>query len=145
MAYYLVRAVNNYAEAVNNHKKGFIYSLALAKEVNSNVRVLFPSMQNANSQFLAEAIGPDVAHKLCGSRAKKVSIENVEFSASWLDGVKSRQACSEKVFLVIIPQLIEIESLTKTLGTGIEMIVVEHHAEPGELKRWAAEVKAKNI
>lgn len=145
MGYYLVQGVDDYSAAIDNHRLGFAHALNLAKQANSNVRVLFPSMQTANSQFLSEALGNDFADKLCDSKAKTIKLEGIEFSASWIGSVKSHRSFAEKVFLVIIPQLVEIETLTKILGGGIDMLVIEHHAEPGELNRWASEVKAKKL
>ncbi|MCA6954668.1 hypothetical protein [Pectobacterium polaris] len=145
MGYYFVQGVNDYTAAIDNHELGFAYALKLAKLANSNVRVLFPSMQFANSQFLSEALGNDVADRLCDSKAKKIKLEGVEFSASWIRSVKSHITFTEEVFLVITPPLIEIEALTKTLGKNIDMIVVEYHAAPDELKRWVSDVKAKRL
>lgn len=145
MGYYWVQGVNNYSAAIDNHKLGFASALKLAELAKSNVRVLFPSMNSAKSKFLSEALGNDLANRLCDSKAKTMKLNGVEFSASWIGSVKSHRSFTEKVFLVIVPQLIEIESLTKILGENIDMLVIEHHAKPSELNRWALEVKAKRI
>ncbi|QLT89268.1 hypothetical protein [Klebsiella grimontii] len=38
-----------------------------------------------------------------------------------------------------------IRTFPKTLGSNIEIVVVEFHAKPNELKRWTDDVKAKKI
>ncbi|QLT89270.1 hypothetical protein [Klebsiella grimontii] len=113
MGFFLVSGVNEHEASVENHRKGFAYALGLAKKHHSDVRVLFPDMALALTQYLSEAIGDKVASKLCSSSSKKINLEDVIFRASWLGSVKSRSSFSEIVYLVIAPTLIELELLTK--------------------------------
>lgn len=145
MAYYLISGENNYERIVHNYLKGFNQALKCAKAKNSNVRVLFNIISNANDMYLGEALGQDSAHKLCGSSSKKLTVGNVDFHASSIGSLKSKSTFKEKVFLVFNPQLRDIEAKTKILDKSVDVIVIEYHAAPGELERWKLDSKAKKI
>ena len=145
MAYYLISGENNYERIVHNYLQGFNQALKCAKAKNSNVRVLFNIISNANDMYLGEALGQDSAHKLCGSSSKKLTIGNVDFHASSIGSLKSKSTFKEKVFLVFNPQLRDIEAKTKILDKSVDIIVIEYHAEPGDIKRWELDSKAKKI
>lgn len=144
MGSYLVQGIDDYHQIPVSLSNGFALAAGLATKKATKVKVLLSIKQYAYNQYLAQALGEDISHKLVKGR-DGVLIHGVEFSSTANDRVKSAGDVAHQVVLLIWPTLIDIERIAKLVNGLNEIVVVEHYAFGGELARWQKEYKAKII